>query len=457
MGLFKSVIADARPAKSAARSAYAPASLPGQPLSSQNGNHEVKESGPNTSAGVMRNSATSETLSTIGQNFPLKHDLPALSNEQQEPIRDGETDIGINRQNEPASHAFQDHLATGLIPQFGAESSHQAPDINQTMAESAHRTKQPHPDLPVFTLADQDVDNTVPVKTEQRGDQLPDLPQEAVQISDSSKSTASESTASRIGARAVSDGTAEMTIGRDATLNTAVQEITPSVETGKQADFLFQREKVFHTEEKQQPTTSAIHRQFSDRQDGHNPEQGIAQAQSSVTHNRPAKLGDRQPQTKALAQPDRQHRRNDRVQPSSAPNNLWGKSAQQQPIGNVRSIQQTKTTLSAASAELAEDARLRKLSNAMQQEHQDQLSSIEKRARLVEARSTSLIDDQFARHHASEPRSLRKPSFEAPRTAEVKIGQVDVFVEKSSAASSRGNRTTRPSISLASRHYLRRL
>ena len=484
MGLFKSVLADARPAKTAGRSAYALASLSGVPLHSQNSNNKVNDSGPNTSAEVMRNAAASNRLSPYGESAPVKSGLSNSSREQRQHKGHGETELSFKKQSVRASTALQNNLATGLVEHFGEDPRHQTPDIDQPTIVPEHETKWPRPALPVFTLANQGIESTVPAGSDQQAD----LPQGFAHISDNGKSTVNQigdraipaasdlgsglktdlpqgyahisddgkSTVNQIGDRAISDNTAAITIGRDDNLSKASDKAIDSVESQENADVFWHREKVFHAEEKPQPTTSAIDWQFSG-EDEFSPQQATAEVQSSVTQHPPAKLANQQSETKALVQPDRQPRQNDRIEPSSTTNNPGGKPDQLQPIDSVPSIQQSKTTLFSATAELAEDAQLRKLTNDMQQQHQKQLSSIEKHARLVEARSTTLIDDQFARHYASEPRSLREPSFEATRTAEVKIGQVDVFIEKTSAASSPGNRTTRPSVSLASRHYLRRL
>ncbi|HRF06675.1 MAG TPA: hypothetical protein PLP32_19080, partial [Accumulibacter sp.] len=46
---------------------------------------------------------------------------------------------------------------------------------------------------------------------------------------------------------------------------------------------------------------------------------------------------------------------------------------------------------------------------------------------------------------------------EVPRSPEVRIGQVDVFVERPARAASPARSSARPAVSLASRHYLRGL
>lgn len=451
MALFKSVISDARPAKSAGQPAYAPASLSGQPLHAQNRNNKLNDSGPNASAESIRNPGRSDGLSPYGQSAPARPGLPHYSGELRESPGHGETDLSADQRNESAITPLQNNSAAGLIQHFGEQPAHRTPEIDRPITEPAQKTKQPGPDLPVFTLTGRDTENTVPAETQHGNDQLP-APQGIEQFSDYEKSTAHHT-----GSKAISDDTAAMTFGWDDNLDTTVQKATRSVESGNRADLFSQREKEFHAGQKLKPVESTNRRQFSDSDDGHNSSQAIPVEQRTATHHSAMKLSDETLEPLASELRHQQGRHGDTFRQSSSPDNRWGKATQQQLTGSLPSDHQPTTDRSSASLEPAKDAQLRKQSSVIQQQHQQQLSAIEKQARLVEARSTSLIEDQFAKHDASEHRSLRTPGLEVPRTAEVRIGQVDVFVEKSSPASSRGNTATRPSVSLASRHYLRRL
>ncbi len=433
MGLFKSAISDARPAKFAGQSAYAAPSLSGQLLHSQLSNTKVNDSGPNASVKLMHNRGTSDLLSPYDRSSPAKPGLSNFSGLQQEHRRHGETDLNVAKQSESAITASQNNLAAGLKQQIvrDDEHIHRSPDIDQPIADPTQETRQSRPDLSVFTLIAGDVENMVPVEINHGGKPQPDPPQGFVQITDYDNSTTNE-----ISDRAISDDTAAITIGRDNKLYTAVKKATQPVESGNRADLFWEREKEFHSEEKLQATTSENYRQLSGPGDGANSAQTITVERHSAKHHPAIKVSDEK---------------------SSSSNNSWDRPTQQQSIDSVQTGEQPIIPQFSVSPEPSKDTHVPELPREMQQQHQEQLSSIEKQARLVETRVTSHIDDQFARHYTNEHRNPGTTGFELPRTAEVRIGQVDVFVEKSSTASSHGNRTTRQSHSLASRHYLRRL
>jgi hypothetical protein len=451
MALFKSVISDARPAKSTGRPAYAPPSLPGQPLHAQNRINKLNDSGPNASAELMPNPGTSDRFSPYGQSAPVNPGLSHYSGEQRETPGHGETDLSVNQQNESEISPLQSNSAAALIQHFGEQTEHRTPEIDRPIAEPAQESKQPDHDLPVFTLTGRDIENTAPAEIRHGDDQLP-APRGITQISDYENSTAHVT-----GSRVITNDTAAKTLQRNDNLDTAIQKTTRSVESANRADLFSEREKKFDAVEKLKPMESTIHRPFSDRDDGHNSTQAIPVGQRSATHYSALKSSAEMFESQASELRHQQGRQGDKLGQSSSPDNLWGKATQQQSRDSLPSEHQPTTARSSTSPESAIDAQLRKQSSVIQQQHQQQLSAIEKQARRVEARSTHLIQDQFAQHTASEHRSLRTPGLEVPRTAEVRIGQVDVFVERSSPAASRGNRAIRPSVSLASRHYLRRL
>lgn len=75
---------------------------------------------------------------------------------------------------------------------------------------------------------------------------------------------------------------------------------------------------------------------------------------------------------------------------------------------------------------------------------------------LVQAVTSVIRPVVPALARAERPRA-EPPIIEVPRSPEVRIGQVDVFVERPVRASAPSHAGSRPSVSLASRHYLRRL
>ena len=89
------------------------------------------------------------------------------------------------------------------------------------------------------------------------------------------------------------------------------------------------------------------------------------------------------------------------------------------------------------------------------QQHQSSL--VENQARLLEAKTTALIDDQLSRLPMNENYAARPAAIEVNQTPEVRIGRVDVFVEKAATTAQRTSSSPRPSVALASRYYLRRL
>lgn len=83
-------------------------------------------------------------------------------------------------------------------------------------------------------------------------------------------------------------------------------------------------------------------------------------------------------------------------------------------------------------------------------------ASTENPAGTLEAASAA-INDRLAGLPAEKQESAGPPAFQAPAPPEVKIGRIDVFVEKSSPSPSNAGGSARPSVAMASRHYLRRL
>lgn len=80
------------------------------------------------------------------------------------------------------------------------------------------------------------------------------------------------------------------------------------------------------------------------------------------------------------------------------------------------------------------------------------LSDIRTQVQSVDAQ---MLPNQLMSRHADRP--IKKSALtDISRAPEVKIGQVDVFVEAAQRPHARGTSPTRPSLSLASRHYLRR-
>ena len=448
MGLFKSVIADARPAKSLGQPVHASVALSGQSLLSQNGKNKANDSGGNdsglnTSVQATYNSAIPEHLATHGQSAPGKPGLFHFFNEQRELQGRNEADFGVNKRDEPTSDAVQNNLATGPIQEFGKQHTQQTPDIDQSTVESVYETKQPRPDLPVFTVTEQTITPpNSPADIQPSVDRKAFLPQELGEITDDEKFTAKP-----IEDRGIANDTATMTIERDISLDNLADKNIHSVETDSRAHRFNERKSAFHTEDQQ----------LSDTEDRHEPQQAVAERYFSTSHQPLEKQTDPQTEIKVSAQPDVQQLQNHRDEPTIAPNDLSGRATQQSPVSTMPSEQQRIKTLSPPPPKSDQEAELRKLSSTMRQQHEEQLSSIEKQIGLIEARAISLIDEQLARHHAGEQHNRTTPSFTAARNAEVKIGRIDVFVEKSAPASATVGRATRPAVSLASRHYLRRL
>ena len=75
---------------------------------------------------------------------------------------------------------------------------------------------------------------------------------------------------------------------------------------------------------------------------------------------------------------------------------------------------------------------------------------------LMAAHTTLKVAEQIASQQTAYPSPVNPPEIQRISN-EVRIGQVDVFIEKPAAASATTARSLRPSISMASRHYLRRL
>ncbi len=75
---------------------------------------------------------------------------------------------------------------------------------------------------------------------------------------------------------------------------------------------------------------------------------------------------------------------------------------------------------------------------------------------LVESRSSSMMSDQFAQQQTEREHIINSVQT-TQQSADVRIGQVDVFIERSTPSSSTGGRVFRPAISMASRQYLRKL
>ncbi len=75
---------------------------------------------------------------------------------------------------------------------------------------------------------------------------------------------------------------------------------------------------------------------------------------------------------------------------------------------------------------------------------------------VLQSRSSRMMSDLLAQTHADSQR--KDPAAQTVQgAAEVRIGQVDVFIEKALPSSNTGGRAFSPAISMASRQYLRRL
>lgn len=97
------------------------------------------------------------------------------------------------------------------------------------------------------------------------------------------------------------------------------------------------------------------------------------------------------------------------------------------------------------------DARLHSLE--LQSKQQTLKQSLEQ---VIAVQTTNMLD-----HHMANQQADLRPEMNAahlnPSSPEVRIGEVDVFIEKPTTKSVATGRSFRPSISMASRHYLRRL
>ena len=87
----------------------------------------------------------------------------------------------------------------------------------------------------------------------------------------------------------------------------------------------------------------------------------------------------------------------------------------------------------------------------------EQSAEFDKKVDSLQAKSTSVIQNHAASIQPVEAGAGESPGVAGSSNGEVRIGQVDVFVERTSTPAARANSSSRPSVSLASRHYLGRL
>ncbi len=106
---------------------------------------------------------------------------------------------------------------------------------------------------------------------------------------------------------------------------------------------------------------------------------------------------------------------------------------------------------SAETRQSVTEARLHNLDSQVQQQT-DKTAGMQ----VMAAQTTNMVANQLASQHA-DLQSPGNPVRISQGSAEVRIGQVDVFIEKPVAVSTSAGRSIRPSISMASRQYLRRL
>lgn len=448
MGLLKSVIADARPAKNAGRSADAIASVSGQPLHNSKIDSSSVNSVPDPLAQPMGVSDESKQFSMSNMDSALKNEMPSVSNQMQDAGKRYVPDSGKNKPSESGRAVLQNSRSPDLIREPGNDSFDYTKRIYQPLVDPVHETASAP--QTAFTRINENIETIKHLQSHSGNDQQEDSEQAL-------KHDPNEvSMPNGTGEGTIPDDKSVTSDRRDHNHDSLEDHIPDSVAPAKTSDRFRNGITAFEAEKKPQSTISENHLSSGNNK-GHTVKQAVTEVPSSTKPHTALRQEDPQPAVpRVTLRSDAAHRNNEMPETIGEMNISENKSDQQLPMDQVSSDQQPPIVPSPVSVKPVKEE-LKKVSTAV--EKQEPAASIEKRTGRVEARSTRVIDDPMKGHHVNEPGDVRTPGIEVPRPAEVKIGRIDVFVEKLSRDVSSGNRATatRPSVSLASRHYLRRL
>ena len=444
MGLFNSVIADARPAKPKGRLSDATAPLTGRPFHQPKTASGMTDSVPDSSGQAKDAYSESKKTSMFGPSTTLKYDLPSVSKKRQAADDKYLTHGRTDNKSEAGSIVSQNKTAAGSVRHPVNDPIPHTQRNDQPFVEPVSVTESA--EAPAFTFFDQNVENTESPQSHSGVDRQADFGQVLTHLPNE------ESMPARSEGRDVPDGKAEIPVERYDNLDATAAQTTDAVE---KSNAWLDGEAIYDAEEKPQPTTSVSHPSLG-MDKGYAKKQSVKEVRSAIRQHAPVKPENRRHESRSLPQPEGKDRNHSRSETSGAQKNSGEIVGQPRLMDHTFSARQPTTALTPFFAQPGEKAKSQSLSDTIQQQ-QHERKSIEKTAEMIEARSIRTIDDQMARYPASEPHGQKKPGFEAPHSAEVKIGRIDVFVEKPMQTTSHGSRTALLSVSLASRHYLRRL
>ncbi|TKB25867.1 hypothetical protein FCL47_12280 [Desulfopila sp. IMCC35006] len=440
MGLFKSVISDARPSKAAESSQQGASAMPVHPISAMNPGHSAALA-PEHGIAMPQAGPTGQMKRSVERHGPSGYPP-----DQHQSMPEGNFHLSrrLDRDSPSlAAHATGTHRDVQLshskkvqpLP-LGAEMPTWPVSGDLLKARSG---------LPGVTISSEGFDNT-PSEFNSEAQKKTEAPQQLIPLS--GDSTPFKRPQEPAETRAV-------VAARSAASHT--KHPSPGQHAGQQRDEAGAKDVVAAASEPSKCTqaivtgTTAIDHLRDGIKDKEDPEHTLV-LRSSLTEPEAALAFRVRPEMPVAIEVGQQHKdtdvfiRSDPKQPGDVAD-----SARKQ--SSLQDSSSEQTVQSIAPAEKAQ--RPLKTEDANRQLQQE-FSSIEGQVGMMEARSTGLTN-HAAVPQAAERRRENAAGFQPARTAEVKIGQVDVFIEKSPRAVSSSRQGTRPGLSLASRHYLRRL
>lgn len=453
MGLLKSVISDARPAKPAGKSAYAQSVAPGRSTGTRRGEAE---------AGSARRPVTVESPGGIGG--PDSHkgsyssasaDRPVAAPHTSVPGRDP-TGPG-NRLESPAvaldAEISRDSANVIYRPRTGGEQVYRRPGIDPSRAVPWQQSGPAVPDMPAFTFADRPAADSTQVGISQAGGPGVTPATTRIQSEQKTPGTGESGAASRSNTNVVvptGPVDEEMTAAMDA--KPGGESKNPGEHLSRERASSPSAENLLDT----RPLTESILRgeKYKQATAKADPATGPGVAHESTVHD----PGD-EAHAYASTYPPALSQREERDDQVLEQVDRWRNSVKPQQTGMEAQRGESLESHPAGLAESRRDSETQDMIGTLQQQQRETHALAEDRAGLVEARSETLRQEKSALHFPGDYFEPATTNTHAAQSPQVNIGQVDVFIERPAGSTAResGTSTSRPSPSLASRHYLRRL
>jgi hypothetical protein len=432
MGFLKSVIADARPAKSMQRSNSSPASVSGQIPAVLSSNNAYAKSASKQTHGIVRNQTQAAQNVANTRNQDASGQLSGLSNlrDNHHPKTEAQTRPEIKHSSvAQTKEVLRQQKTTNHADEPGKAVSRTTP------VQSSEEFPLSKSDLPSVSIkaAEMNASSSDLARTESRP-----FEQNLQQGADGDFAAENMTSARRTNHTQTT--TVQQSISSQTPLQTpANQQPFDALNTGLSS--------LPHKDEKESPsdsyeslirTQSFANKSFNEAELSQSPDnaEDSKKAKSNREHN-----VDTSAQNVTL-----------NIEAAQYPNASNNDSQQADSNPVFQATGKAESELQSSEDQLASvEARLQNIDSEVRQQKDKEVGM-----QVMAARTTNMIDDQLASQLAASQHSTN-PVQVNNGSAEVRIGQVDVFIEKPATSSASVVRSIRPSISMASRHYLRRL